>query len=222
MKVPYIDLHTHSIEYSSIEVLRLPSLRLTDVEPGGEARYSLGLHPWFIEDLSELSLFTLNERATSERVWAIGEAGLDKLCATPFDRQIHYFSEQIALSERLERPLIIHCVRAWAELLALRKGCRMPWVIHGFRGKPTLARQLISSGCFLSFGQYFNAEALHIAQESGHLFLETDDAPVSIQEVYARVSDTLSLPLDDLCVSIYHRFLALVSFDSLPFLEDKC
>ena len=47
----------------------------------------------------------------------------------------------ISISERLSKPLILHIVKAYPEIIALRKSLRpaQPWIIHGFRGKPQLA-----------------------------------------------------------------------------------
>lgn len=206
---PFVDIHTHrQSRISSDAVLCLPSLRL--VEPTlAEGLYSIGLHPWFAEDLTVEAFKSLESRVVSPNVWAIGESGLDKLCSTAFDLQQTYFQAQIELSERFGLPLVIHCVRAWGELLALRRGVRMPWLIHGFRGKPALAEQLIKAGCYLSFGQHYNVNALRLAHFSERLFLETDDASIPIQDLYISVSEVLGLSTDTLLEQLYARFIQL-------------
>lgn len=166
---------------------------------GGEGRYSIGLHPCYAEDMSQEAWHCLRERVTSEgdAVWAIGEAGLDKLSPVALPEQEHYLRLQIALSEELGKPLVLHCVRAFAELLALRKELRprQLWVIHGYRKGAGLARQLLDAGFALSFGRYYDAEALRLAYDAGALYLETDDADISIEEVYERVAYNLGLEL---------------------------
>ena len=54
------------------------------------------------------------------------------------------FREHVKLSEMLRKPLIVHCVKAVDELLAIRKemGVTHPWVLHGYRGGPEQAEQL--------------------------------------------------------------------------------
>ena len=125
-------------------------------------------------------------------------------------RQRSLFVRQAGLAEELGKPLIIHCVRAWEELIACRKAIRpkQPWVIHGFRGKATLADQLLRQGFYLSLGYYFQPETARVAWP-GRLFLETDEANVSIQVVYARVAEALSIDLWALCDQIQRNSVIL-------------
>ena len=112
------------------------------------------------------------------------KAGLDKLAAAPMQLQVAVFKEQVELSEKYELPLIIHCVKAMDELLALRKerAPKQPWIWHGFRGKPEQAKQLLQKGFYLSFGMHYSSEAMNVVPDS-RLFLETDDSPVDIEDV---------------------------------------
>ena len=91
-------------------------------------------------------------------VVAIGEAGLDTLAESPMDLQKEVFLAQANLAEETHKPLIIHCVKAWADLIACKKAVKpeMPWIIHGFRGNGELASQLVRLGFYLSFGDRFN------------------------------------------------------------------
>lgn len=207
MSSPYIDLHSHQPSTITPELLRLQSLRLGQ-SPSKDLPYSLGLHPWYAEDLRQDSLDRLILQAeSSSLVWAIGEAGLDKLSHIPLDTQRHYFLEQIKLSEHLQRPLVIHCVRAWSELLTLRREARaaQAWIVHGFRGKAQLAEQLLRAGIYLSFGQYFQPDSLRLADQSQSFFLETDEATCSIQTIYTKASATLSKPPNILRTEIADR-----------------
>ncbi|MDO4692677.1 MAG: TatD family hydrolase [Porphyromonadaceae bacterium] len=207
MPSPYIDLHSHQPSAITPEFLRLQSLRLGQ-SPFENHPYSLGLHPWYAEDLCQESLDRLiSQVKSSSLIWAIGEAGLDKLSSIPLDIQIHYFREQIRLSERLQRPLVIHCVRAWSELLTLKRESRatQTWIVHGFRGKAQLAKQLLRAGLYLSFGEYFQPDSLRLADQAQRLFLETDEATCSIQTVYSKASARLSKPTDVLRAEIADR-----------------
>lgn len=163
--------------------------------------YSAGIHPWDIAqfDLAK-ALDWLHGIATQSEVVAIGECGLDQTLATALPRQSLLFCQQIELAEQLRKPLIIHCVRAFAELLALRKRCRprQTWIMHGFRGKPALAAQLIDHGVYLSFGKALlhsaTAQASLASTPLPRLFLETDDASeIAIGEIYAVAAKILSL-----------------------------
>lgn len=174
--------------------------------------YSLGLHPWFAEDLTPQQYQTLCKRlASTPEIWAVGEAGLDRLSMIPLQRQIHYFRLQVELSEQTQRPLIIHAVRSWSELLAIHREMnpREVWIVHGFRGKPALAEQLLRAGLYLSFGQYYQPEALSLAYEAGKLFLESDDAPLSIRNLYAQAGIALGAEPEHLRHSIFQSLLQI-------------
>lgn len=189
-----INYHTHHKEEGNMVESRL-SYRPSEV-PRADGLYSLGLHPCYPEDMTHSTLNLLRRRIAqeSDKVWAIGEAGLDKLSQVNLDLQTHYFIAQIELSEFHQKPLVIHCVKAYSEVIALKKQLqpKQDWIIHGFRRGNTLAKQLLDSGISLSFGYYFDEEALHLAASRDKIYLETDDMPVSIKEVYSRVQQSLN------------------------------
>lgn len=208
MSVPFIDIHTHQTYADTQGIISVRSLRLGETMSSYQP-YTLGLHPWFAEDLTEDAFAHLVSRISEQGLWGIGEAGLDRLSKVGLGIQTLFFKKQIALSEELRLPLVIHCVRAWSELLNLRKGCCMPWIIHGFRGKLALANQLIEAGCYLSFGQYYAPDVLQLAHKRKKLFLETDDSSLYIQEIYDMVAKQLVCPIELLCNELHERFLRL-------------
>lgn len=148
---------------------------------------SVGIHPWHA---SENRIELLDELATDPQVVAIGEAGFDTLRGPSADIQTKVFHHQTLLAERLGKPLIIHCVKAWDALLEQQRLLRpeTPWIVHGFRGSPQLCRQLLRRGLKISLGYRFNPLTTAMIPEES-LFIETDDAPVDISEVAARVAD---------------------------------
>lgn len=117
----------------------------------------------------------------------IGECGLDRVCATPYDLQLSAFEAQIRFSEDLGCPLLLHCVRALDDILRLKRGTTQPWIWHGFRGKPQQLQQLLDHGFYVSFGFRHNVDSLR-ACPTDCLFLETDDTPESIAMLYAEVA----------------------------------
>lgn len=156
---------------------------------------SYGIHPWYISDVPA-QMAVLRKRAVLPDTAAIGEAGLDKMTQADLSLQEEVFVRQILLAEELEKPLIIHCVKAWPELVGIKKKInpRMPWIIHSFRGKVELARQLLRQGCYLSFRRYFHAEAVRAAWPD-RLFMETDEGESDIRFVYERVASALGVTL---------------------------
>lgn len=173
-----------------------PAEALTDQS---ERLISAGLHPWHISADWEEQLRMLCEVAGKKRLMLIGEAGLDKLCKTDFELQQSVFLQQIELSEEVQKPLIIHCVKAWVELIAIRKKVlpSVPWVIHGFRGKPELARQLLDLDLYLSYGEKFNVDSLHITPLE-RLCTETDESKLSIEEICFRIAEVKGISVEEL------------------------
>lgn len=203
------DIHTHikkknTKEESSIFNLNVPEHLCCCGLDLQNSFYSLGIHPWKIysELLSEHLRF-IEDNIRFDSIKAVGECGMDKLCATPQELQLKAFTGQIYLSEKYNKPLIIHCVKAFDELFALKKELkpRQVWIIHGFRGKPEQMQQLIDHGFLLSFGVHFNEETIRQIPIN-KLVVETDDAAISIRQIYEKVSETLNLDMKTLIVQI--------------------
>lgn len=175
---------------------------------------SVGLHPWEVvfEDW-QTQVAAVRAAAMKDTVWAIGECGLDKVRGAALSVQMEAFRAQIAVAEEVEKPMVVHCVRAFDELLMLRREldavCQQqgkspqPWVIHGFRGKPEQAKQLLAKGLLLSFCQQYNVETLRVVFASTRpFFLETDDRPLSVRQIYVQAARHLGVDiglLDCLC-----------------------
>lgn len=214
----YIDIHTHTVIPKTQENRISFYNRIVGQETLDDLShiemFSVGIHPWFIhsDKSNDQLLEQLWEKAKQPEVWMIGEAGLDKLHETPLERQLYLFEQQALLAEELHKPLIIHCVKAWSELLALRKKIRplSPWLIHGFRGKRELAKQLLKENIYLSFGEQFQSAALQIAWPT-HFFLETDESKLDIQEIYEKAAAALSVPTEMLMEQIEQNFSLLFS-----------
>ncbi len=150
----------------------------------------MGIHPWDAEKITAESIEMLKERSADPQVIAIGEAGLDALKGGDMARQIELFKCHAAISEALKKPLIIHAVKTFQQIISLHDSLRpaLPWIIHGFRGKAPLAVQLFKHGFYLSLGEKFNPEAA-AALPAACLFVETDESLLPIQEIARRVKN---------------------------------
>lgn len=118
----------------------------------------------------------------------IGECGLDKLCTTPWNLQRQFFQAQIQLSSQISKPLIIHCVKAWQELLEEDKAHphHPLWIVHGFNGSPALAQSLSQRGIMLSFGhQILNprSKGREALRQLESYYVETDESPIPLQRI---------------------------------------
>ena len=206
-----LDIHTHKSEDASHgrAIINFPlpvddslCLSASDVRTAGKEGYfySAGIHPWKLTERNAEEQFELlHQLLVKEQFVAVGEAGFDKLTAAPMELQVRMFGKLVELSEKYRLPLIIHCVKAMEELLAVKKEFRpvQPWIWHGFRGKPQQARQLMENGMYLSFGEHYPEQTVR-TMPVDRMFLETDDSPVDIEEVLHRVARTRGTDVEEL------------------------
>lgn len=157
---------------------------------------SVGIHPWRLDSKEdwEDTLLQMGSLLSRKEVMAVGECGLDGNVPVPLPVQLKWFRAQTELAEATSRPVIIHCVKAYNDLIRARKEWhpRQPWIIHGFRGKPELGAELIRHGFYLSLGLHFNRQlCTQVSPE--YLFLETDDSPVSVRRVYEEAAEVWNI-----------------------------
>lgn len=197
------DIHTHSMTGDLSQVILSIDASAFPVEE--KVVYaSIGIHPWNLTETNAESQWkALQDAVKDPRIRAIGEAGLDKLRGAPLALQTSVFRQEIALAERCRLPMVIHCVRAWNELIQLKKEIQpcQPWIVHGFRGKPSVAQELLRQGCRLSFGSCFQEESVRLTPLS-RLFIETDESEESIGSIYRRVADVCGISLQELTEAV--------------------
>lgn len=212
--MPYIDIHTHSF-YRDPETTLVLNVFPDEVEKLELPVYcSVGLHPWHVNEASwEKQIEKVSKAAAGRNVLCIGETGLDKAVSNSYEIQQLAFSAQLAMAETLKKPPVIHCVRSYSELLAIRKksDLSIPWIFHWFNADEHTARELIRKNCYLSFGHLlFNerSKAFRVfkTMPADHLFFETDDAGYSIREIYSRAADVRKLSLTFLESQIMDNF----------------
>lgn len=199
----FFDAHTHHLPYDT-QTTAVLSCRMAENASATfrQARFiSASLHPWYLsaENLYAQLNWIEHLLLSDTRIVAIGEAGLDKICPTPFSLQQEAFQEVIRLSEEYGYPLVVHCVKATEELLAFRKKYHpaQPWVIHGFRGKKELAEDLLRHGFYLSFGTKFQKKALSVVPPE-RLLLESDEENIDFPTFYSQVASLRGTTLESL------------------------
>ncbi len=149
----------------------------------------------------------LKDKASMDEVIAIGEAGIDALKGAGMDIQEMIFRRQIEIAESVKKPLIMHCVKSIDEIIRLKKELKpkQPWIMHGFRKNGQTAKQLISQGIELSFGQRYNAQALRLAYSTSRIWLETDEDYTDIMKHYQNIAQALDISVDELKLKIYKQ-----------------
>lgn len=172
----YVNIHTHRPAGHGVELR------------------TAGIHPWEADRMPVDSLLPLGET-----VQAIGETGLDFAKGAPREAQYAAFRAQLELARQYGLPVVIHCVRAFNEVMRELAACPpRAAIFHGFIGSPEQARQAVAAGHYLSFGERTfrspkTVEAMR-ATPLERLFLETDDSPTPIEEIYRRAANQLGIP----------------------------
>ena len=219
----FVDIHSHIDNQAVIKIL--------DDNFEEKVLTTMGVHPWdvchfernemesrnpFLSKANDSGGFldcTTLRSVPLEMTTAIGEVGLDKVHKETFEKQIEVFEEMIRLSESYRKPMIIHCVRAYSEILEIRKKTKatMPWVIHGFNSSVETILQLLKYDMYISLGDilYRNEnQAVKILNNIpiDRLFLETDISGRDIKKVYAKAAELLGCEVEFLCNKIFENY----------------
>lgn len=215
-EIRYIDFHRHSavVNHQTTVLCNLATHNFESVELPKRGFYSAGLHPWFIGTNWELDFAAIEVMVKNNKsIVAIGECGLDKKCKTNFELQEEVVRAHFQLAEVFQRPLIIHCVRAYNEILQLKQQTKfnMPIAIHNFCGPAELAVQLVKQGFYLSFGMQFmniksRARKAFQVVPIDRVFMETDDAAFSIEEIYQEAIKHKNISLLDFSRQMVRNF----------------
>ena len=166
-----IDIHTHNTQ--------TPAQTISTV----------GIHPWHSlgADLSAVESAVAN-------IDAVGEIGLDFACDVPGEAQITIFRAQLAIAEQHKKAIVLHCVKAFEEVMKIVAEYHLQAVIfHGFIGSAKQAQRAVAQGFYLSFGERTfrspkTIEALRSTPLS-QLFVESDESTTPIEEIYARIAE---------------------------------
>lgn len=114
---------------------------------------SVGIHPHDVKEIDETTLPALRELASSDKVVAIGEIGLDYFKEfSPKEIQIKRFRELLRLAKDLNKPVIIHDRDAHEDTLRILKEERVKnGVVHCFSGNCEFAKETLKLGFYISF-----------------------------------------------------------------------
>lgn len=178
---------------------------------------SAGIHPWYVKpECMQDDLQILESLLKGGTASFVGECGLDKVRGASMDIQETVFRAQIDLAERFSKALIVHCVRAFNELLQILKDVkpRIPVVVHGFSRGKGLAMQLLDAGCYLSFGAAVLKEGSKAATllpelPAERLLLETDASEIPVGKIYESVAVIKNISLNTLEELIFANYLRI-------------
>lgn len=213
MNYPFVNCHTHSkVDAQSISIRNIFLSENKVFTP--DAFYSLGLHPWhiFTEHIDVESIL-LDFILKDKNLIAIGEIGIDRAIGTSVDLQKCLFIRQLKVAQKNNIPIIVHCVRAYSDILGVLKqeNITIPVMLHGFCANNTITREFVRRNAYFSLGKqlYERNETLLkslIDIPIEYLLLETDEQTVTIQQMYHIVSELKNVPVDELKQQLYRNF----------------
>lgn len=201
----YINIHTHSLETEANTISVYNYLLNEDCNP--DTFYSCGIHPWYIETKNLPDQFNkLESLITDPKCIAIGECGLDKLKGAKPELQEEVFRQQIRLAEKNSKPLIIHCVKKYAEVIKCLTEEKFSgyFILHGYNANPENIKPFLKmTNALFSFGGALlqkdnNASNVFKSLPIERCFLETDDKDLSIKSIYICAADMIGITEDDL------------------------
>ncbi|MCI3937462.1 TatD family hydrolase [Chryseobacterium aahli] len=192
----FFDFHHHKKNLSS----GIYNLDIEKTPPN--FYFSAGIHPQDIQPENTDNQFKWLKSIINENCFAIGECGLDGIVSVDMKIQEEVFLRQIQLANEIKKPLIIHCVRKFYEVISFRKKSEQAMIIHGFNKKQSVADDLLKNNFYLSFGK---AVLYHLSLQNtlktvplDKLFLETDNDNFDIKELYQKVSEIKKISIEQL------------------------
>ena len=176
--------------------------------------FSYGYHPWHLDQDSD-ELCSLHDLISSSKCLAIGETGIDRVnLSYSLKEQLSSFHKHIELSEQIQKPLIIHCVKGYSELLEAYKrySPTQSWIIHDFNHNKDFLNAIRTKRIYISLGRNFferkNSKVNKATKdiELEKLFFETDEMNIEIYEVYKKFCDNTELEMKELKKNIKTNF----------------
>lgn len=207
----FINLHTHKFSNLSdvIEVVNQYPWEFNSLL----SNYSIGIHPWYIDEIRlENDLDIIEQKLQLKECLALGECGLDKRIETPLDIQISVFKKQLEIVKQTNKPIVLHCVAAYDEVIAIKKDMKIdnPMIIHGFSKNEQVAQSLLKNGFYLSFGKYLlrnpDLEKVFNFAPENQILLETDTIEESIYQVYEKAALIKGISVDELKAIVFTNF----------------
>ena len=214
----FFNLHTHKWTNQSnvLELVNQYPQEFDAIIPF----YSIGIHPWYIvKDRLEADLKTIESKLQEANCLACGECGLDKRIDVPMALQELVFEKQLLLAEKYQKPVVIHCVAAFQEVIAIKKklNITVPMIIHGFSKNAQIAKQVLHNGFYISFGKYLlqsrsvGTELKTVFQSipNDRFFLETDTVEEGIDAVYVLAARYKGISLEEMQKLVNSNFNAI-------------
>ncbi|MGM0416062.1 MAG: TatD family hydrolase [Thermodesulfobacteriota bacterium] len=196
---------------------------------------ALGLHPWYAEQWDGASAEQLEVFLARAEVVAIGEVGLDPAVRVDMGLQEQVLRAQIRMALKVDKPLILHVSKGYADVLHILKeegAERVGGVVHGFSAGANIGTAFIRQGFYLGIGPLLlrkNARKLpaalrHLPLE--RLVIETDaqggmsgyadpdQRTAALASIVGRLADLYATPAEQVRSQLWCNSCTLLSLDS--------
>ena len=219
----YIDIHSHKKINNTSSVFTIFNVLLPANTTPINTFFSTGCHPWDVKKTTpNLIEEQLNSLIKNEQLIAIGEIGLDRHIETDIEIQKEAFEIQLNIAIKSNKPAIIHCVRAYSDLMNIVKTRRIetPMILHDYNGNRVQTEKLLTFKCYFSFGKSLFQDRPKLNEifreiPLNRLFLETDDSEVTIESVYSKAAEIRSIPLSQLITQEKQNFVEIFGAEIL-------
>ncbi len=174
---------------------------------------AFGIHPWYLNTVSKEWKKNLEAYLQAFPAAWIGECGLDFL-KVPTAGQQEVFEAQIALAKEFARPLVVHALKAEAQLSALLPQLPKRTVFHSFGGSLPFLDKALKAGVYISLSaavlrRKTGAEIIK-AVPIERLLTETDAPYLStyddFENLLAKIAKIKEISLEALGKQVYHNF----------------
>lgn len=213
MATQYIDFHTHRLPSQDVIALRSYSVGMDNMpEPIVDAEHTTaGVHPWHI---LHTNLDHAMDILRQLNIVAIGEIGLDYAIDTNRELQTEVFEQQLDIAHSRSLPVVIHCVRAFEDVIRLLVKYKIEHVVfHSFTGNKTQLKRVVDAGYYVSLSPVSLGSAKTIEAVKAtdriyeYMFLETDDSNELIENIYERCAKLLNTTTQQLKENIYRNYI---------------
>lgn len=212
----FINLHTHKFSNLS-DVIEVVNQYPWEFD-ASILNYSIGIHPWYIdENRLETDLEIIKEKLHLPECFALGECGIDKRIEVSLELQISVFKKQLEIVNQTNKPIVLHCVAAYNEVIAIKKEMKIenPMIVHGFSKNEQVAKSLLNNGFYLSFGKYLlrnpDLEKVFTFAPENQILLETDTIEESIYQVYEKAALVKGISIEEMKAIVFTNFSKIFS-----------
>lgn len=186
----YFDAHCHFLSASTFVPNNVGAINnstqlsdwksvINSVQENPNVYGAIGVHPWYVSDLSMNWDTQLYEMLVRYSNLTVGEIGLD-VKRPDMDTQIKIFVRQLELANMLKRGVHIHCVGAWdimKKILKSHKVISLPFVLfHRFNG--AISDWAEMQNVYFSYSPTNNFRRILLTLQN-RLLLETDSDNIS-------------------------------------------